>query len=160
MIQSVHRLGFFRDYPPVVNWKTMEDCIVRTFSSWPIKCFMEISCLKEMGMTCTICSICLEKIIIAKNPPIILKVYRYSHMGSTWIFKMTALWKGFWLYGSYMRIGIGESGQSWLVWLNHSYTGSTQNRSKSSRTWLKWGNEYNKLWKQETSGCLQMVQFD
>lgn len=59
-----------------------------------------------------------------------------------------------------MGIEMGESGQYLLVWLNHSYKGSNYNRNKSSRAWLKWGNEYNKLQKQEKTKFFQMVQFD
>lgn len=51
-------------------------------------------------------------------------MYKYSQTDTIWILKVKALWKGFWLYGSYMGIGMVESGQYLLVWLNHSYKGS------------------------------------
>lgn len=47
-IQSVYCL-FFRDYPPVINWKTRKDCIARTCSSCTIKDFLKIFFSEKVG---------------------------------------------------------------------------------------------------------------
>ena len=86
--QSVHCLGFFRDYPPVVNWRTKKGCIVRTFSNWTTKYFLEISSLKMMGMVCTVLFWGEDN---NSNKETIIRIYGYSHINSILILKVKAL---------------------------------------------------------------------